>query len=135
MAQEQGQPSEKKIIIDEDWKSQVHAEKEQAALPNRDKEKSQRPPLPPANISFLFSTLVTQAFIALGILPNPVTEKIESDLEQAKHLIDTLGVLEEKTKGNLTPDEKRYLDSALFDLRLQYVEARSKSPQGTTKPE
>ena len=126
MAEEQAQPSEKRIITDEDWKSQVQAETEQAASPKGDKEKPQRPPLPPANISFLFSTLATQAFISLCLLPNPMTEKTETDLDQAKHFIDMLGVLEEKTKGNLSPDEKKQLDALLFELRLQFVEVSAK---------
>ena len=126
MGDEQEARSEKKIIIDEDWKSQVQAEKERASPPERDSENQARPPLPPASISFLFTTLATQALMALGLLPNPVTEKTEIDLDQAKHYIDLLGILEEKTKGNLSPDEKKQLNALLFDLRLQYVEACKK---------
>ena len=125
MSHEKHQPSEKRIIIDEDWKEQVQKEKEQAVKADA-KPAPQRPPLPPASFSLLLTTLGTQAMVALGILPNPITQKTEPDLEQAKHLIDLLGVLQEKTAGNLTSDERRYLDSLLFDLRLQYVEASSK---------
>ena len=126
MAEDPAQPSEERIIIDEDWKSQGQAEKQQATSPDRKEEKRQRPPIPPANISFLFSTQATQAFITLGLVPNPVTEKTEIDLDQAKHFIDMLGVLEEKTRGNLSPDEKKQLDALLFELRLQFVEACKK---------
>jgi hypothetical protein len=123
MPEQQDQPTEKRIIIDEGYKTQVQSEKERAATTGRPEPPRARPPLPPANFPLLLATLGTQALIALGFLPNPVNEKSEQDLEQAKHLIDMLGVLEEKTKGNLTADEKRQLDSLLFDLRLQYVEA------------
>ena len=118
---EQEPPTEKRIIIDEDYKAQVQHDKERAAT--TEPPPRTRPPLPPASFPLLLATLGTQALMALGFLPNPVSEKTEQDLEQAKHLIDMLGVLEEKTKGNLTADEKRQLDSLLFDLRLQYVEA------------
>ena len=118
--------SEKRIIIDEDYKAQVRAEKERVAAPGGGQSGRQQPPLPPATLSILLATLGTQAFISLGLVPNPITEKTEQDLEQAKHLIDMLGVLEEKTKGNLTADEQRQLDSLLFELRLQYVEVSRK---------
>jgi hypothetical protein len=72
--------------------------------------------------------LATQAFVALGIVPNPVTNKSELDLDQAKHVIDVLGVLEEKTKGNLTHPEKQQLEGILFDLRLKFVEVSKKGP-------
>jgi hypothetical protein len=101
----------------------VEAEKEQS--PHADQTAPKRPeqPLPPATISFLFTTLATQALIALGALPHPATNKVEKDLDQAKLFIDTLGILEEKTKGNLTSDEKRQLEAILFDLRMQFIEA------------
>src|SRR5262245_16538255 len=125
MAEDKEQPTEKKIIIDENWKSQVQAEKENAATTEQRAEKRPKQPLPGASISFLFGTLATQALIALGLLPHPATNKAEKELDQAKHFIDTLGVLEEKTKGNLTPDEKKQLEAILFDLRMQYLQVSS----------
>jgi Domain of unknown function (DUF1844) len=70
--------------------------------------------------SFLIS-LGTQAFMHLGDIPNPLTQKREKDSAAAKQMIDLLGVLEAKTKGNLTGDEERLLRQLLFDLRLRYV--------------
>jgi hypothetical protein len=70
--------------------------------------------------SFLIS-LGSQAFMHLGDLPNPMTQQREKDLPAAKHMIDLLGVLEGKTKGNLTDDEERLLRQLLFDLRLRFV--------------
>jgi Domain of unknown function (DUF1844) len=119
----QDEVTEKKIIIDEDWKAQVQADKEQAPHADQTAAKPPKQPLPPATISFLFTTLATQALIALGALPHPASNKVEKDLDQAKLFIDTLGILEEKTKGNLTSDEKRQLEAILFDLRMQFVEA------------
>jgi hypothetical protein len=70
--------------------------------------------------SFLIS-LGTQAFMHLGDIPNPVTQQREKDLPAAKQMIDLLGILEEKTKGNLVSDEERLLRQLLLDLRLRYV--------------
>jgi hypothetical protein len=70
--------------------------------------------------SFLIS-LGTQAFMHLGELPNPLTKQREKDLPAAKHMIDLLGILEAKTKGNLADDEERLLRQLLFDLRLRFV--------------
>jgi hypothetical protein len=57
----------------------------------------------------------------LGDLPNPMTKQKEKDLPAAKHMIDLLGTLEAKTKGNLTDDEEQLLRQLLFDLRLRFV--------------
>ena len=62
-----------------------------------------------------------QAQIALGIIQNPVTGKYERNLEVAKYHIDILGMLEEKTKGNLSKEEENYLKTVLTDLRMRYV--------------
>jgi hypothetical protein len=70
--------------------------------------------------SFLIS-LGTQAFMHLGDLPNPMTQEREKDLPAAKQMIDLLGMLEAKTKGNLADDEERLLRQLLFDLRLRFV--------------
>lgn len=117
---EQPNPSEKKIIIDEDWKSSVEREREQTA--SAEKVQTQNASVPPATISLLFSTLATQAVVSLGLVPSPVTGKSETAVQQAKHFIDMLGVLEAKTKGNLTEAEAGQLKSILFDLRMAYVE-------------
>ena len=70
--------------------------------------------------SFLIS-LGTQAFMHLGDIPNPTTQQREKDLPAAKQMIDLLGMLQEKTKGNLAADEERLLQQLLLDLRLRYV--------------
>jgi hypothetical protein len=70
--------------------------------------------------SFLIS-LGTQAFMHLGDIANPTTQQREKDLPAAKQMIDLLGMLQEKTKGNLAADEERLLQQLLLDLRLRYV--------------
>jgi len=78
-----------------------------------------------------FSTFVVSlshsALLHLGEAPHPETDKPETNLLLARQTIDLLGVLEEKTKGNLTGDEERLLTQVLFDLRMRFVEVQKKA--------
>jgi hypothetical protein len=105
---------EDKKNIDESWKEA--AEKEKEALK---KEGKFIPPTP--DFSFFVTTLALQTSIALGQVPNPATNKNEEDLTQAKFLIDTLGMLKEKTKGNLSTEETNLLENILYELRMLYI--------------
>jgi hypothetical protein len=71
-------------------------------------------------------SLASSALISLGKMPAPGGEEIEVDLEAAKHLIDVIGMLEVKTKGNLDDGEEKLLQSLLYDLRVAYVDAQQK---------
>jgi hypothetical protein len=82
----------------------------------------------------LMTGLQASAWMALGKVMNPVTGKIERDLEHAKETIDLLGVLAEKTRGNLHPDEERFLSRILFELRMNYVEVFSAAPAPPPPP-
>jgi len=101
--------------VDQDWKQNV--EKEKAAP----KEKSEFVP-PAPDFKFFVTTLAMQASIALGHMPNPATDKVEDDLIQAKFLIDTLGMLQEKTSNNLSEEETELLENLLYELRVAYLE-------------
>jgi hypothetical protein len=132
-------PKEKdkpKIVVDDTWKAQAQAEKERLAK-EAETAKPATPPqagkagaeadrrereLPPADFATLVSTLVTQIFLALGGYEDPKTKRRYVDLALARHHIDMLTVLEEKTRGNLTPQEKTLLDKALYETRMQYVQ-------------
>jgi hypothetical protein len=116
--------SEKKIIVDEDWKSQVEAERSV----EREGDQESPPPqlMPPPTLTFLVGTLYLEGAVALGLLPNPRTEKPEVHQEQARHVIDLLTMLTEKTEGNRTPEESEELESALHQLRLAYVATSKK---------
>ena len=70
--------------------------------------------------SFIFS-LSSTAFVSLGAVPNPETGKMEKNLPLAKQTIDLLGLLREKTRNNLTPEEDNLFDHLLYDLRMAYV--------------
>jgi len=76
----------------------------------------------PASFVNFLSTLATNAAAALGAMPHPVTGQRSLDLETGKYWLDILGMLREKTKGNLHPQEARLLEGLLGDLRMQYVQ-------------
>ena len=116
--------------VDETWKEKVQEEKEQTEEAEQEKkeaeeEKQPRPPLPEASFASFIATLQLQTLVALGDMPNPATQKADPDLQQAKYLIDILGIIQDKTKGNLTDDEKTALDAVLYDVRMRFVNASS----------
>lgn len=135
---------DKKIIIDEDWKSQVEAEKEAAeanreasdaadptgSIGSEDEKSTQEIPLPPADFTTIVSMLATQAMLNLGTLPNPMTGKTDRNLPQAKHAIDLVEVLKEKTKGNCNPQEEAMLQNLLHELRMAYVASQGQPAGG-----
>jgi len=79
--------------------------------------------LPPPSFSLLVMTFASQAMVAFGHAPNPIDGKTEVRLEMARHAIDMLDILEQKTKGNLTADEAAMIEGVLHQLRLAFVEA------------
>jgi hypothetical protein len=91
---------------------------------------AQEPPraLPPADFATLVLSLGSSAVMYLGESDEPEGKKPARNLAMAKHAIDLLTVLEEKTKGNLSSEEGQILESLLFDLRLRYVEALKSAP-------
>ncbi len=105
---------ESKKNIDESWKSATDTEKE-----NLKKDGKFVPP--DADFKFFITTLALQASISLGIMLNPSTNQKQEDLPQAKFIIDTIGVLKDKTKGNLSEEENTLLDNVLYELRTQYI--------------
>jgi hypothetical protein len=121
--------AEKKIVVDEDWKSQVEAEKE--AVRHEEQPARARPaaPLPPPDLTVLASSLYLQAMVALGLLPSPGSDQPEVHLDHARHTVDTLQMLQEKTEGNRTPEESREIEKMLHELRLAYVEVQQKQPK------
>jgi ABC-type hemin transport system ATPase subunit len=81
--------------------------------------------LPEINfVNFLFS-ISTSALIQMGEIEDPVSQQTVKNLPLAKQTIDLIGMLKEKTKGNLTPDEAKLMENILFDLRMRYVKATS----------
>jgi len=70
----------------------------------------------------LVTSLASTCWMQLGKVPNPISNKIEKDLENAKFTIELLRTLKEKTKGNLTEEEERLLLSVITDLELNYAD-------------
>jgi hypothetical protein len=122
---------EKKLYVDEDWKSRVEAEKAATESGVEDKPastKAKQPPeeLPPPTLTFLASTMFFQGAIAMGLMPNPLSEKSEVRLDQAHHAIDMLAMLQQKTEGNRTAEESEEIVAMLHQLRMAYVSVSGK---------
>ena len=79
--------------------------------------------LPQINFSTFLMSLSTQALMHLGEIASPLSGKVEIDVPVAKQMIDIIGVLREKTRGNLDKGEDDLLEGILYDLRMKYVEA------------
>ncbi len=81
------------------------------------------PPLPPVNFSTFVLSLNSSALVHLGELSMPGEEARDVDLNMARHTIDVLVMLEEKTRGNLSDDEEKLLKHVLYDLRMKFIAA------------
>lgn len=133
--------NDKKIIVDEDWKARVQAEKEEAAKseavasPPSGKSAAAHDPgdvaMPPASFELLVSSLATETLMALGAVPNPLSGKSESRPNQARYLIDTIDMLQQKTRGNLSTGEQQMIESVLHELRMLFVAVSQSQPSQT----
>ncbi len=150
MSNDSGEP---KIIVDEDWKARVEREREQLRQQETQQRSAQREdvleqgepfiPPPPASFAVLVEWLAAQALTQLALsVPQKDTsgsadqrghkQRLEQARQLASHFIDLLGVLEEKTQGNRSPEESRLLAQRLHELRLAYVEVlHTRSAEGT----
>ena len=77
--------------------------------------------MPEASFGLFISGLMMEGLIALGELEHPVTKKKEPDMRHATFIIDTLAMLKEKTKSNLSGEEDGALEAVLYDLRMRFV--------------
>lgn len=91
-------------------------------LPSEDEEGDIPGADDPASFVNFLSTLATNAAASLGAVPHPATGKRTLDLDTGKYWLDVLGMLRDKTKGNLHKEENRLLEGLLADLRMQYVQ-------------
>ena len=108
--------------------SEEEPPKEQAAQeekPTRGTAEAQEapsyPPLPEVNFSTFIVSLSTEILFHLGEIPHPESGERQKNLPLAKHAIDTLVMLQEKTRGNLSEEEKKILESMLYDLRMCFI--------------
>jgi len=88
------------------------------------KKEAETTPLPEVNFSSLILSLSSTAFLHFGEIPDPGTGEKRKDLPLAKHAIDTIAMLKEKTEGNLTKEEKQFIENILTDLRWHFVKAK-----------
>lgn len=128
---------EPKIVVDDDWKAEAQAEKEKLDEQAKKQEQQDKGAqdqaareLPPATFATLVNSLATQVMLAMGGMQDPKTKRRIVDLALAKHHIDTLAMLEEKAKGNLTDEETKLLDQALYQVRMHYVQVAQGGMQG-----
>jgi len=131
------EPKDKKIIIDEDWKSQVEAEREAAKQPEQAGAADATSGAPGGaaetqpSLTLLVTTLATQAMAAMGLMGYPDGGQSKTDMPQAKHFVDTIGLLQEKTRGNCTAEETALLEGALHELRMAYLAVQEKQQPGS----
>jgi len=122
---------EPRLHVDQDWKRRVAEERERLREKEEEKKREERgrtEALPEANFQVFLAGLYTQTLVALGLVENPVSGKKVVRLDEAQYLIDTISMLGEKTKGNLTEEESTYLDNLLYDLRMRYIEVSRTGP-------
>lgn len=112
------------LHVDSDWKAQARAEKERLAeqVEKKQEEAEAGRQLPPADFQTLMSSIVTQALLYMGAIPDPMTGQRIAHVELAKHHIDLLAVLKEKTAGNLSEEEESMINQTLEELNTNYVQ-------------
>ncbi|MBU0469503.1 MAG: DUF1844 domain-containing protein [Candidatus Omnitrophica bacterium] len=140
---------EKDKYVDESWKRSAEEEKEKLDTQNRHADLEQctsegncscsgsdhngdESAQAPIEINFInyVTSLGFQSMIFLGEIPNPITGETENNIDQAKFLIDTLAMLKDKTKGNLSKQEEELLNSSVYELQMKYVEIIQKDKLG-----
>lgn len=102
------------------------ASAEPVAAPEGAASEQAQEPLPEINFSTFIISLSTQALMHLGEIADPLSGKVNTDIPVAKQMIDIIGMLRDKTNGNLNAGEERLTKEILFDLRMKYVEAVKK---------
>ncbi len=114
-----------KILVDTDWKAEAQAEKERLTKKAEEADAKGGPrsgEMPPASFQMLVGTIASQAVMGLGAVRDPRSGGVVVDLDAARFAIDLLGVIEQKTKGNLTDEETKDISQALAELRQRFVQ-------------
>jgi len=123
---EEGEPKEKTGPEEQAEQPKPRAQKEAKEKAKVEEKVTREAPFPEINFSTFIFSLNTSALLHLGEIPDPATGKQQEDLAMAKQTIDLLAMLQEKTKGNLAPDEENLLKHILYELRLRYVQKAKK---------
>ncbi|MFI4861997.1 MAG: DUF1844 domain-containing protein [Phycisphaerales bacterium JB063] len=136
------------IQVDSDWKAQAQAEKAKLAAKEQARKAPAEPAaqdtprgasaaaqgerFPPADFAGLMNIFVSQSVMALGGMAHPQTGQPNVDLDLASHFLGLLGVLEDKTRGNLTEQEAKELATTLYELRSTYIQISNASRSPAT---
>jgi hypothetical protein len=122
-----------KIYVDSDWKEEAQREKEKAD--QQASESAGQEQLPAPSFMEILQMIIVQASIGLGGYQDPQTgQNIPPNLDIAKHYIDLLELLQNKTQGNLDENEKKAMDQILNELRMAFVQAAQGGQQGGQGP-
>jgi len=119
---EEGEPKEETAPEEQAEEPESTTQEEVKDRAKKEEEVTQDMPFPEINFSTFIFSLNTSALLHLGEIPDPATGKQQEDLAMAKQTIDLIAMLQEKTRGNLAPDEENLVKHILYDLRLRYVQ-------------
>jgi hypothetical protein len=122
---------EEKGFVVKDRRFSAEKQEERVSKPSKEEEKKEETPgasqqevnLPEIDFANFLLSLSTSVLIQLGEVPDPVSKESAKQLPSAKQTIDLIGMLKDKTKGNLTPDEEKLIEFLLYDLRMRFVKA------------
>jgi hypothetical protein len=125
---------EEKSFVIRDRRFAAQKESVEEPKPKKEEERTGEPPpgedvlqeeaqLPEINFTNFLLSISTSALIQLGEVPDPVSKQSVKQLPLAKQTIDLIGMLQEKTKGNLSSEEEKLIEYILYDLRMRYVKA------------
>jgi hypothetical protein len=124
--------SEIKKKVDSEWKKKAEEDKEkleQVKEKVAEEIKASEGPLPPPDFLQFLDGLALEAQMALGLVKHPSAPEAKKDLVAAQYVIDTIALLRDKTKGNLTADEDRVMQNLLTELRFRFVQAKQQPPK------
>ena len=119
---EEGEPKEETGPEEQAEEPKPRAREQAKERAKVEEKVTQETPFPEINFSTFIFSLNTSALLHLGEIPDPATGKQQEDLAMAKQTIDLIAMLQEKTRGNLAPDEENLVKHILYDLRLRYVQ-------------
>jgi hypothetical protein len=123
---EEAEAEEKKEEAQAEAESSAGEQKSAPAGDASKRAEQAKAPLPEVTLATFIFSLSSSALVHLGEIPEPETNQAIVDLPIAKQIIDTLGMLQEKTKGNLDQEEERLLNAVLYDLRMRYIQKSGK---------
>ena len=118
--------NDKRSFDDEGGKKETAEAKgteSQSKEEQKETETTQNPPLPEVNFNSLIFSLSSSALLHIGEIADPQTGEKRVDLPMAKHSIDIISMLKDKSEGNLDDEEQQFIDNILTDLRMRYVKA------------